>query len=91
MTVAEVLRRGRRAIVTFEQNDYLREIFLPEVNHIWANTDKLDRLQVSLRRANRTDSFVPMHPATKSFRLNFEFHGYDFCVVSAGNGVLSQR
>lgn len=50
MTLREVLQRGQRAIVTFEKNEYLQKKFLPGVNHIWADTDNVTVLRVSLQQ-----------------------------------------
>lgn len=56
MTLAEVIRSGQRALLTFQKNGYLQEKYLPGVEHIWANTDYLEILRVSSLQAMPSSS-----------------------------------
>lgn len=91
MTLEEVIKRGQRAIVTFQKNDYLRKKFLPGVQHLWADTDNVTELRVSSRRANRTTFVGPMHSVAKSLLCKSGLHEYDSHVVLDGSGILTQR
>ncbi|XP_018496531.1 uncharacterized protein LOC100897356 [Galendromus occidentalis] len=44
-TLENVVQGGKRAIVTFERNDDLKDRYYSGIRHIWGNTDKLDKLK----------------------------------------------
>lgn len=65
LTLDVIIERDQRAIVTFHKNNYLRDAFVPGVEHRWANTDNITVLRVSFERYIGTDPLGPMHPEAR--------------------------